>query len=270
MGIIKKLAKVRQIIYCSASIANWKGKILKRYKAKEYTWWKHIFQDVTFFGLYRPKDFLLFLLHRGQRTCHWQGSDVLAAGWHYRWLQKIKAKHICETEIEQGILRLMLQQEIEVKPTFLSNSHEFKVSYKSSKFPQVFIHVNKNAELESGYYILERIAPQVPEIKFHIFGQIKSRISPSNIELHGYVPEEEFNKEIKNYQAGLDLHVFSGFSEIIAKSILLGQYPISYVRYPYVDTFNSEEELIKLLTNLKNKTKPNYKARDYYLKEFCK
>ena len=264
------MAKVRPIIYVSKSISNWHEKIFKRYKAEEYIWWKHLFRSVTFFGLYRPWDYVLFALHRGIRICHWQGSDCLAAGWHYRWLQKIKAKHICETEVEQGVLRLMLQQEVEIRPIFLSNAHEFKINYKSSETPQVFIHINRKAELESGYYIIERIAPKVPEVTFHIFGRIEQRLSPNNIVFHGFVPEDQFNQEIKNYQAGLDLHVFSGFSEVIAKSILLGQYPISYVRYPHVDTFNNEDELVVLLRNLKNKKKPNYKARDYYMKEFLK
>ena len=258
----------RPIIRISKSIENWHEKILKRYKAKEYVWWHDLRKPTTFFGLYRPKDFLLFLLHRGQRSCHWQGSDILQTGWHYRWLQKIKAHHICETEVEQGVLRLMLQQEVEIRPTFLSNPHEFRTSFKQSRSPEVFIHVNKNAELESGYFVLERIAPRVPEVTFHIFGRVDSRECPSNIKFHGFVGEAEFNKRIQGYSAGLDLHVFSGFSEIISKSILLGQYPISYVRYPFVDTFNTEEELIKLLKNLKNKTKPNHRARDYYMKKF--
>ena len=164
----------------------------------------------------------------------------------------------------------MLQQEVEVRPTFLSNPHEFKVSYKQSKRPQVYLHINKNAERESGLEIIKKVAPKVPEVIFHIFGRMAEQKLPSNLVRHGYLCESEFNQEIKNYQAGLDLHVFSGFSEVIAKSILLGQYPIAYVRYPQVDTFNNEDELINLLKNLKNKKKPNYKARDYYLKQFNK
>lgn len=265
---IKIMDQKRIYIHCSESIKNWHEKIFKRYKAEKYKWYKHLFQPVTFFGLYRPKDFILFAMHVGERTVHWQGSDILAAGWHYRWLQKVKAKHICETEVEQGVLRLMLQQEVEVRPTFLSNPNEFKVSYKQSKTPNVWIHINHKAERESGLEILQRIAKKVPNIRIHVYGRVKPQDSVSNIIFHGFVSEGQFNSEIKNHQAGLDLHVFSGFSEIISKSILLGQYPIAYVRYPYVDSFNNEEELIKLLKDLKNKKKPNYKTRNYYLKKF--
>jgi len=269
MAVIKKLGATRKIIHISPSIRNWREKILKRYKAKEYNWKTDLYQPVTFFGLYRPKDFFLFYIHRGEKTVHWQGSDILAAGWHYRWLQKQKAKHICENEVEQGVLRLMLQQEIEVRPTFLSDPHGFKISYKQSDRPHIFIHVNKNAERESGMATIERVAKRTPEVTFHVYGLVKRTPKIINVQAHGYVPEKQFNKEIKNFQAGLRLHEFDGMSEILSKSILMGQWPISRIRYPHIDTYKNEEELIKLLKNLKNKKKPNIWGRKYYLKKFC-
>lgn len=269
---VRSALYMQKIIAVSSSIANWRQKILERYHAKEYNYWQDRFGQVTFFGLYRPKDFLLFLLHGGERIVHWCGSDVLQAGWHYRWLQRVKAKHICENEVEQGILQLMLQQEIEVRPTFLSNPNDFQVSFKPTQNPEVYLHVNKNSERESGYLRIRRLVPRVPEVTFHIFGRVAPEKGdcPNNVSFHGYVPEEEFNAKIKNYQCGLRLHVFDGMSEIISKSVLLGQYPISYIRYPHVDTYNTEEELVKLLRELKNKKEPNYQARDFYLKEFTR
>lgn len=264
----QNLGQKRTIIHCSSSISNWHEKILKRYKAEDYKWWKHQGKHVTFFGLYRPMDFLCIFFHRGQKTIHWQGSDILAAGWHYRWLQKIKAKHICENEVEQGVLRLMLQQEVEVRPTFLSNPNEFKISYKQSNTPHVWLHVNRKAERESGLEVIKRISKKLPTTIFHVYGKVSEKKQEGNVRYHGFVSEAQFNEEIKNYQAGIRLHVFDGMSEVISKSILLGQYPISYVRYPFVATYKDEEELTKLLKDLKNKKKPNYKARNYYLAKF--
>lgn len=254
--------------HCSSSIENWKDKIEKRYGLKEYIWWRDWKKPVIFFGLYNPVDYVKFFLHRGKKIVHWCGSDILQVGWMSRWIRRIRAKHICETEVERGVLQVLLQQDIEVKPTFLSNVDEFEVSYKQSKNPKVYIHINRNAERESGLEIIKRIAPLVPDVTFHIFGRMEWQVLPLNVVRRGYVPENEFNEEIKNYQAGLDFHVFSGFSEIIAKSILMGQYPIAYVRYPLVDSFHNEKELIALLQNLSNKKEPNYQVRDYYLKQF--
>ena len=223
---------------------------------------------MVFFGLYRPKDFLLFLLHRGPKSVWWCGSDILAAGWHYRWLQRINARHICENEIEQGILQVMLQQEVEVRPIFLGNPDEFKLSYKQSKTPEVFIHINQNAERESGFFTIERIAKRLPYIKFHIYGKMASRNTEHNIHFHGFVPEEHFNREIRQYHGALGLHYFSGFDDTVAKSVLMGQYPITKINYPHIDSYKDEEELIKLLDELKNKKESNYKIREYYLEQF--
>jgi len=44
---------------------------------------------------------------------------------------------------------------------------------------------------------------------------------------------------------------------VLAKSILMGQYPISRIKYQHIDHFETEEELISLLRGLKNKRKPN-------------
>lgn len=259
--------KERTIIHCSSSISNWREKILKKYHAEEYRWWKHYREPVIFFGLYRPKDFVLCLFHRGKRIIHWQGSDILAAGWHYRWLQWIHAKHICENEVEQGVLRLMLRQEVEIRPTFLSNQDEFKITYRQSTPTKIWLHINRDAELESGLQVIKRVAQKITGVEFHVYGHCRPH-HIKNVVFHGYVREEQFNQEIKGYQAAIRLHEFDGFAETISKSILLGQYPISRIRYPYVDSYHSEEDLIQVIEKLKYKKEPNYKARAYYLRKF--
>ncbi len=163
----------------------------------------------------------------------------------------------------------MLRQEVEIVPTFLSNPDDFKVSYKPSKEPQVFIHVSWRAERESGLRTLIQISGRCPGVRFHVYGRVETPSSyPNNMVFHGQVPEERFNREIGEYHAGLRLHEFDGFSEVISKSVLLGQYPISRIRYPHVDSYDTEEQLIQKLNDLKNKEEPNLIAREYYLKKF--
>lgn len=253
----EKLGKERIYICCSSSIENWKAKILKRYHGVEYVWWRDWRKPVVFFGFYNPIDWLKFCLHRGGKTIHWCGSDILQTGYLFRWLKKVRCQHICETAVEEGILKLMLQQDIELRPTFLSDPSEFPVSFTPSKKPHVWMHVHKNAERESRLDVIKRIAAQVPDITFHIYGRVSAPKQERNIIYHGFVEEEQFNNEIKNYQCGISLREFDGMSEVIMKSVLMGQYPISRVRIPYIDTFNSEDELIFLLRDLKNKKLPN-------------
>ena len=60
---------------------------------------------------------------------------------------------------------------------------------------------------------------------------------------------------------------FDGFAETTAKSVLHGQYPITFIEYPWIDRATSLDELIRLLRDLKYKKEPNYVGRDYWIKE---
>mgnify|MGYP001602558075 FL=1 len=263
---IKKLATMGMAFCCSSSISNWEERIQKAYGLKKYTW-RDLFHPVIFFGMYNPIDYIKLLLHQGEKTIIWCGSDILQTGWFFKILRKIPAQHICESSIEWGILSLMLlNKDIIQQPLFFGSVKEYPLSFIPSKTPHVFLHMNNNAETESGFYILCRVASHVPEITFHIYGKMKERRKIKNIIYHGHVPEEQFNEEIKTMQGALRLHGFDGFADTVAKSVLLGQYPITRISFPQIDTYKNEEDLIYLLRELKYKTIPNYKARRYYLK----
>jgi hypothetical protein len=89
------------------------------------------------------------------------------------------------------------------------------------------------------------------------------------------VPEDKFNEEIQNYHCGFRPNFHDGFSEVIIKSILLGQYPISRIKYENVWCYTNEAELKAHFDNLKKIDKPNLEGRTYWLKKinqfpFCK
>jgi len=84
-----------------------------------------------------------------------------------------------------------------------------------------------------------------------------------NVINHGKVPKEQMNREIRQMQGALRLIGMEGFSEIIAKSVLMGQHPISVIEYPHMLK-------IKQLKYLPTITKPNIKGREYYLQKLNK
>ena len=276
-----------KIAYISQSISNFKEKILKRVGLPEYQ--KGDKKHLLLFGLYRPKDYLLYLFHRRRITVIWCGSDILhfqKRWWIRPFVRLRRAKHICENDVERDLLR-KYDIHAEVKYIFYENPDNFPVSFKPSKTPHVFLHCHAGkdpdfAARQSGLDVIEKIARKVPEVTFHIYGRkipfhqvywtngtLNNRdyVGLPNVVYHGHVPKEQFNKEIKNYHAGLRLHKFDGCSEVMAKSILLGQYPITQIYYPYIDQVSSEEELIRMLKNLCKKDKPN-PARNYWYHTF--
>lgn len=255
----------------SSSILNWKEKIQARYPFTEYDSQIHQKDKVVFFGLYTNKDYDLFLEHKGEKTIVWCGSDILSAGWEFREIQKHEARHIVENELQQAVLRLLLGgKEPEIKYIFYGNPENYPLTYKRAEIPNVFIssHMGFGAERQAGLHLIEEIAPKC-DVVFHIYG-LEGGSRYENVVYHGQVSGEQFDEEVKNYQAGLRLHQWDGMGEVLSKNVLAGGYPISAIRYPYIDTYRSKNDLIRLLNELKNRREPNYVAREFYLKEFNK
>ena len=233
---------------------------LERYKSGDYNC------DLFYMGMYHIGDYQSFLFHRGKIAILWCGSDILQLGWWKYLIRLKKADHYCENEVEQEELKKM-GIKAEVKPSFLEDVNDFPVSFKSpiwNEKPRVFLSTNAGRENEYGFGLVKKLAERLPDIDFHLFGSNKWETDLQNIICHGIVPPDQFNREIKNYHCGLRTNKFDGFSEIIAKSALLGQYPISRIKYPMIDNYETEEELVRLLKGLKDKKEPNIKARVFW------
>ena len=258
---------------------------LERYRKGDYNC------DLVYFGMFHIGDYKSFVWHRGKRIVVWAGGDILNVQRNYlfsdgeslwlsrlfrwvpvRWLFRIcKAEHYCENNVEREALEKM-KIEAEVRPSFLEDVNDFPISFKRPTWkekPGVFLSTNDGRENEYGFRFIKRLAEKLPDIEFHLYGEVseayqRSTRRVSNIIIHGRVSNEQFNKEIKNYHCGLRTNEFDGFSEIIAKSVLLGQYPISKIYYPHIWNYKTEDELIRQLKRLKNTIESNKKARDFW------
>ena len=249
-------------ICVSSSIENFREKLKNRFDAPEWSL-KTIYKPAVFFGMYHKGDYLRYLIHYGPKIIFWCGSDVLNLT--KNTARFLGGKHICENQIEQAELAKYGIQ-AEIRP-MLFDAAAFKeiVHFTPSSTPHVYLSAHKKSEEEYGILFIEGIAWVVPEVTFHIYGI--SGKSHDNIMYHGFVPSEQFDKEIKNYHAALRWNKFDGFAETLAKSALLGQYPISRIYYPHIYHAPDEKTLIKILRGLKYKTEPNYKLREYWLKK---
>lgn len=231
---------------CSGSIWNFHDKLVKRLQLPEWHWWRNRNDRVIFFGLYHWKDYLRFLWHRGQKKVFWCGSDILALQKHWFWQSLIiaqEAKHYCENEVEQKALSDMLIDS-EIRPMIFDDPNKFEVSYKWSEFPKYFATYRKGREQEYG-------------VRDNLYIDFLEGLS-----------EQEFNEKIKNYQGAIRFNKFDGFAETLAKSVLMGQWPISVIPYPYMISF-SQGNFEKAWEKLKDKKQPNYEGREYWLKVFA-
>jgi hypothetical protein len=145
-------------------------------------------------------------------------------------------------------------------PSFMGDINQFKPTYKYSKIPKLYTSVSGDDFKLYGWDKIDKLAKYNPKIEFHLYGNSKKWESKyPNVIIHGRVPIKQFNEEIEKMQGGLRLTKFDGFSEIVAKSLLMAQYPVSIISYPYtLDTIDIE--ILPLLTE------SNIEGRNYYLK----
>lgn len=235
----------------------------------------------VFFGLYGLPDFYALWRHRGRPAILWAGSDIthFQNGYHLdakgdirlsseslaQWINKY-----CDSWVENKVeFNALLDMGIESKvaPSFMGNIDDYEISYVHRERPEVYLSANKGREVEYGWGIIEEIADKC-NVDFHLYGSEDWASIHSNVFVHGRVSKEQMNEEIKRMQCGLRLNEYmDGFSEITAKSILWGQYPIVWRGYGYagIDSFRNQEELIIKLNQLIKRTESN-EEREYYKK----
>lgn len=236
-------------------------------------------EPTVFFGLYGLPDFYTLWRHKGRRAILWAGSDILHFTRGY-WLDaegKVKVdpqafaewiNQNCENYVENGVEHALLEQygiQSKIVPSFLGNVNDYEIEYVYNERPQVYLSASEGRQREYGWEQVEMIADKC-DVDFHLYGATWES-KHSNVFCHGRVPKEVMNEQIKRMQCGLRLNEFDGFSEVLAKSILWGQHPISKIGYPFIESFTTNEDLIKKLNNLKNKTAPNVEGREYYLRQ---
>lgn len=241
---------------------------IEQYKPELLT---HQKAPVVFFGIYGLPDFFALWRHKGRRAILWAGSDIT----HFKngyflneegtirvnpsplaeWIN-IYCENYVENEVEQNALGEFGIQS-KVVPSFIGNIDDYPISFIPDERPRVYASVSGDNFTLYGWNKISVLALQNPEIEFHLYGNKAPWKGPSNVIVHGRVPKEQMNEEVKRMQGGIRMTEFDGFSEILAKSILWGQYPISLIKYPHIDGPEG-------LQTLKFKKSPNLEGRDYY------
>lgn len=229
-------------------------------------------KPAIFMGLYSLPDFYALWRHKGKKAILWCGSDITRFDSGY-WLDEkgeLKMNHFamslwinknCESYVENEVEQKALKDigiESKVVPSFLGDVKDYKLSFKPGN--KVYTSVSgDNFELY-GWHKIHKLARENLDIEFHLYGNTIPFLNSynDNIIVHGRVPKRQMNAEIKKMQGALRLTEFDGFSEILAKSVLWGQHPISpFIKYEHMLT--DVKDILKIKS-------PNLEGRDYYLK----
>lgn len=171
------------------------------------------------------------------------------------WLNKY-----CENYVENEVEKKELARygiRAKVVPSFLGDVNNFKVCFQPGN--KLYTSVSGNDYEVYGWDKIPALARYYPEIEFHLYGNTGKKLKAKNVIDHGRIPKEQMNEEIRRMQGPLRLTKFDGFSEIIAKGLLMGQYPVSIIRYPH--TFDTTE-----IDQIAKQVRPNVNGREWALK----
>lgn len=229
----------------------------------------------VFMGLYGMPDLTVLLEHEGEKVILWCGSDIRHFINGY-WLDNSGKERAEPQEIARFLTEIPSYVENQVEyealkaygiesiivPSFLGDVAGYEIAYTYRKKPKVYTSVSGDDFELYGWTRIPNLARENPDVEFHLYGNSKHwKATEENIVVHGRVPIGQMIRETKGMQGALRLTEFEGFSEILARSLLWGQYPISQIPYPYTLAPMDIE-------SLKQMKSPNAEGRDYYKQQF--
>ena len=263
---------------CSSSVKQFEEKALRVWKMEKWGGIDDPVDELVFFGLFHDRDFEVFHNYKGKKNVFWCGGDILRVNEDYERRRIIKldptVKHFCENETQAKNLR-SAGVEPNIIPSFLGDLKDYPVSFvppKEGKKWKIWMGGHNRREVEYGFDQARELAKLFPDVEFHFYGvdkeyEGKARIESDNLPniiYHGLVPEKQLDREIRDYHAGLRCNEHDGLSEVVVKSILLGQYTISRLPYEGVWNYRNFAELIDLIELLKQQIDPS-KARNLWV-----
>lgn len=210
----------------------------------------------VFFGMYGMNDFQALWNHQGERAVLWAGSDIRNLLKDY-WLdaegnERVKVtfpedvRHYVENSIEQIALDSMGIQAY-IVPSFLGNIADFTPQNLRTDKKRYYMSVSGGDYKLYGVLDLLDIAHKNQDNEYYLYGWQPpiGWLLPVNFIVRGRVSQETMNEETRTMTGAIRLTRFDGFSEILAKSILWGQKPLSpYIYYPFLDDRNKLLEVV--------------------------
>ena len=235
-------------------------------------------KDLLFFGLYQPDDYTIFENCIGNKSIFWCGSDIFRMLGDQNYIKLVTQPniiHYCETEVEAvNLIKAGILPEI--IPSFLGDIKDYPVSFTppiEGENWKMWLCGHPGREAEYGFNEAKELVNIFDNVEIHLYGVTGT--STNKIFYHGLVTEEQLDKDIRKYHCALRGNFHDGISEVVLKSLFLGQYPIARLPYEGVWQYKNFGELIERVTDLQNQFEQNLKARSIWIKKinqfpFCR
>ncbi len=220
-------------------------------------------------SLYNLDDYMRFRNHFGSKIIYWFGSDVLillgvlktqtmfgkpvSSEFLQSIVDGVDCRHVCQNELLKQELATIGIDAL-VRPLFLAPMDEFEDIYCPKSRPSVYTMVSGGRHEFYGVPWIYEIADQA-DVDFYIYGYEGE--DTSNVFHFPYLPESEFNEQIKQHQAFLRLTEHDGVAQSVMKALLMGQYVCDRVDYPFVSHVSTPNDVLAFVNSLSSRTESN-------------
>ena len=269
-GLLFNRSDPRKRVYYCDGMKVFGDAMVKSHGYVKYNSDLDIYRDTFFEGLYFVQDYEIFSKHLGRAVVFWNGTDMLRLSKSEDFRKKLssrKAVHLCHFEHNLQMLK-ELGISAHVNPLFFGDIDKYPISYRQNSIPNIYAICHPGRETEYGIDFLLSLAPETPGVMFHIYGvDAPSSSYPSNVIYHGFVPEEQMDKETCEFQGALKFSNsgLPGIPQTVLKSGLMGQYPISLAKVPGCWQGENKEKIKVLLEKLATMREPNFQLREMYM-----
>ena len=211
--------------------------------------YKDLDKPTVFFGVYGLPDLMAVRQHRGRKAILWAGTDCLYLINGY-WLDdkgdfrldpKVVGAYLnktcenwCENNLEYKEL-LSVGIKAKVCPSYLGDVSKIKPTKKDYDILRGYISVSGDDFKAYGWDRLDELVKDLPGLTVYCYGNTKPyKFKSKNIIVRGRVTQEEMNKETQRMHLAIRLNKHDGFSEVLAKGLLMEQGIISDIEYPFL------------------------------------
>jgi len=251
--------------------------------SKEYGW-AHIDPrelDVLWFhGFHALPDLLISEFKESNPNLKvvvmWVGSDILefvAFATHRPQCKDCIIKHV-DLHVADGQNLIRELDNLGIKASYIPSIPEKPLELKP--LPEKFSVAAYVPGFRADFFnfaMIKAVAEKMPDVEFHLFGggPVKCDIdafSNPNLFYNGWVEGEEKRKWWEQTSVFIYIPRHGSLGVTAIEFLQLGRWVISTLEYPHVFKCSTAEELLSILTSLKDKKEGNIEGSKYYLGEY--
>lgn len=233
------------------------------------------FDIIHFFpGYHLLKTSIQARLRRKRIVNHWIGTDVMSATlFHRRRMAALLTDRLFDIQL---VVSHTLARELKwigidayVLPNVPDISDDTPLNYPFNK-KGVLVYLPEDRLDFHRRSTIIRVAAKFPSVNFHIVANNEeTRKRRENLFFYGWLDDKEMESIWSKVNVLLRIPQHDGLPLMILEALARGKYVIWNYPFDYCYNVKNIQDIEQALRDVLEKTKPNYEARRFILKNYC-